>query len=483
MLKLGKESLIYGLSSVVSRLLNFLLVPFYSYLLITGDYGTVATVFSYLALFNIIYQHGMDQAYMRYAAGDKVNDKTTFSMPYFSVMAVSVTFSLLLILTAGPTAKLMGIGEHGALLVIMSACILALDALCIVPFAKLRLLHKPWIYVGIRSFSIILTVALNIIFLKYYGFGVQGVFFATLIASAATFVLLMPVTLPSLTFKLNLSLFKDMFKFAWPLVPAGLSAVMVQVIDRPLLLYLTDSSTVGVYQANYRMGIFMMMIVTMFDQAWRPFFLERAKKDNAKHIFSAVLTYFFMFTLWICAGLSYFLADIITVPLFGYTLLNSAYWGGLTIIPVILTAYLFHGLYINFIVAPVISKKTVMLMWITFAGAAANVAANLILVPRFNMQGAAWATLISYGLMALLLFIFGQKAYKISYDYKRLTKLAFIGVFFIIAYKLLTVFTTSYSMLITLKAALIIMYPVFLYITGFFTNAEIAFVKRKLSKR
>ncbi|MFA6584187.1 MAG: oligosaccharide flippase family protein, partial [Elusimicrobiaceae bacterium] len=171
-MRLGRESLIYGFSTVIARLLNFLLVPFYTYFLLPAEYGVVSSVFAYIAFLNIIYQYGMDQAYMRFAAGKNLSDPKVFSTPWLSIAASSVVFSGLLILFARPFASLAEISGF-SVLVVYSALVLALDALCVVPFAKLRLEHRPWLFVGVRTAGICVNVAMNIVLLANFKMGAE----------------------------------------------------------------------------------------------------------------------------------------------------------------------------------------------------------------------------------------------------------------------------------------------------------------------
>ena len=422
--RLGKETLIYGTSTILARMLNFFLVPFYTYYLITSDYGVIATVFAFMALFNIIYQYGMDQAYLRFAQDTKTND--TFSTPLLAVCGTSVILSLLIALLSPVTAQFLGIGANNAYLIRYCVFILAFDALNIVPFAKLRFEHRAWHFVIIRSVSIVVNVAGNICALKFFNWGIKGVFAAGILASLTSLILLFPVVKESFVFRFDKNLFKQMFKFSWPFIPAGAASILVNVIDKPLLSHLTSLADVGVYQANFKIGIFMMLIVSMFDQAWRPFFIQEENAPDAKQTFAQIFTWSFALLGWVFLGLSLLMPLIIQTNIFGLNLINRAYWGGLKIIPFVVGGYFFYGCYINFMVAPVLTKKTTVLMKITLLGAVTSILVNISVVPHIGILGAGWAILISYFVMALALFIFGQKNYKIDYEYKKILLLTLI---------------------------------------------------------
>lgn len=422
--RLGKETLIYGTSTILARMLNFFLVPFYTYYLITSDYGVIATVFAFMALFNIIYQYGMDQAYLRFAEDAKTKD--TFSTPFLAVCTTSILLSVLIYFLSPVIAGALGIGAQNAYLIKYCVFILAFDALNIVPFAKLRFEHRAWHFVIIRSASIIVNVAGNICALTLFNWGVKGVFAAGILASLTSLILLSAVIKESFVFRFDKTLFKQMFNFAWPFIPAGLASILVNVIDKPLLSHLTSLADVGVYQANFKIGIFMMLIVSMFDQAWRPFFIQEAKEPNAKQTFAEIFTWSFALLGWAFLGLSLLMPLIIQTNIFGLNLINRAYWGGLKIIPFVVGGYFFYGCYINFMVAPVLTKKTTVLMKITLLGAAVSILVNILVVPRIGILGAGWAILASYFVMALSLYIFGQKNYKIDYEYKKIFLIALL---------------------------------------------------------
>ncbi|MCL2888227.1 MAG: oligosaccharide flippase family protein [Elusimicrobia bacterium] len=418
--KLGKETLIYGTSTVVARFLNVALVPFYTYFLATDEYGAVATVFSFLALFNVIYQYGMDQAYLRFTSEQGQDKKQSFSTAFLAVLCTSGIFSLIIYLTATLWARALGIGAQYAFLIQICCIILFLDSLTVIPFAKLRLQHRAWQYVITRTLSIAVNAGMTVYFLKFTSHGLAGVFHANTLASLTALILLSKVIFEDLRPAFSKELFKNMLRFAWPFLPSGLASVFVQVIDKPLLTYLAGLHAVGVYQANFKVGVFMMLIASMFDAAWRPFFLQHAKEDNAKQLFANVMSYYVAVALWVFLGLTFLMPVFIQTKILGYYFIAQDYWGGLNIIPYVLGGYLFYGIYINFMVAPVLTKKTKILMFATILGAVVSITTNVLLVPRIGITGAGVAILFSYMSMALTMFIFTLKVFPIPYDYKRI---------------------------------------------------------------
>jgi O-antigen/teichoic acid export membrane protein len=274
-------------------------------------------------------------------------------------------------------------------------------------------------------------------------------------------------------------LFKRLVRFGLPYLPAGLGMMLVQVIDVPILEKLTDIKTVGIYKANYKLGIFMMLFVNMFQYAWQPFFLTNAKEENAKEIFSKVLTYFTIVGSLMLVLLSLFISDIVQINIFGFSIIGAKYWAGLYIVPVILLAYLFNGLYVVFSAGIYIEEKSIYAPIVAGAGAITNVIANYLLIPYLDIMGAALATLLSYFVMAAGYYIVTQKYYKINYDYYKLFKIALAILFVGTVYYLLMYggFLNIYY-----KIILALIFILFIWLQVFEKN-EMNFIKTKILRR
>jgi len=442
--RLGKETLIYGTSTVLARLLNFCLVPFYTYYLLPSDYGVVATTFAVIALLNVIFLFGMDQSFLRFASEQTEEKKRAdvFQHCFYGVLVNGGILAALLWVFAKPFAAATGIGAQNVQMVHLAVWVILLDVLNMIPFTKLRLERRAFYFAAVRTESIIVNVLCNIFFIVYLKKGIASILWANIFGSLASLILLSPVLWKELTShwpSFDKTLFKNMLHFAWPFVPSGLASLLVSVVDKPILIHLAGAEQVGIYQANFKIGVFMMLLVSMFDQAWRPFFLAHANEPDAKQTFARVFSFFFAFAGWALLGLSFLMPTIIRSGLFGkFHLISPAYWGGLKIIPFILTGYFFYGLYVNFMVGPVITKKTRVLLWITLAGACVSIGTNLILVRRMGIMGAGVAVMLSYAVMACCLWRFTQKNYTVPYEYKR------IGIIIaVLAVEAIAAFATS----------------------------------------
>lgn len=472
--ELTKDTAVYGISTILSRFLTFILVPFYSHVLGKAENGIVGYIYAYIAFLNIIYLYGMDSAYMKYASlnKDEKNKKSVFSTPYLFVTITSLIISLLIIIFRPQVNAAMDIPADRWDISYYFTFILFFDALAVIPFAHLRLARKAKKFALIKTINILLNVALNIILIRVFRMGMIAVFISNLAASVLTLILLMPEIARNLEIKLNGELLKKMLKFGLPYLPASLASMVIQVIDRPILLMMTDESTVGVYQINYKLGIFMMLFVSMFQYAWQPFFLHNAREKNAKEIFSKVLTYFVLAGSVVLVLLSLFIENLIRIRILGFTLIGAAYWSGANIIPIVLLGYLFNGIYVNFTAGIFIEEKTRYLPYITGLGALINVGVNYWLIPVFGMTGAASATLASYVVMAIALFLVVQKFYKIDYEYGKLFR-----IFLSVLIPALIYYTVP-DKTVLFKSGILLLFVILLFLLKIISKNEVKALRR-----
>ncbi|MBI5209000.1 MAG: lipopolysaccharide biosynthesis protein [Elusimicrobia bacterium] len=470
---LFKETAVYGLSTVAGRLLNILLLPLYTHCLTTADYGIVATLFAYIAFLNVLYAHGMDLAFIRFGIPGKGAEETRdFSTPFWSIAATSLAFSALIHATAGPLSGAIGLAGWERS-VRWAAWILALDAVTLVPFAELRLSHRAFTFVGIKVANIAVNLALNVVFVARLGMGIDGVFAATLAASAATALMLAPAIASKLKAAFDRRLHRQLVAFGLPLIPAGLAAMTIQVADRPMLKAFAGDAAVGLYQANHKLAIFMMMAINMFEMAWRPFYVERQHDPRLKDLLARTLTYFAVFTSAVGLGVSLFLRDIVALPvLHGRPLIHPDYWIGLKVAPVVMLGYLLNGIYYNLNAPLTLAKRTDYIAYATVAGALANILANRLLIPPWGMMGAAAAVVVAYGTMCASLLYLNRRAYPVDYEYGRLLHVALLAAGLAGVAVLLRVDLRGGWSGLAAKSALLAALPAGLWLTGFLNEEE-----------
>ncbi len=422
--QLSKETLVYGVSNIIGRFLNFLLVPFYTHVFAQSQFGEFSLVYAYLSFFNILFIYGMDAAFMKYSSIAKAErKKTVFSTGLLSVLISTTVFSTILFLVRNSFRELVKIDITLESIVLYVILILFLDTLALIPFANLRLENRPVKFAVIKTGNIVINLILNIVLIVGYDYGIEAIFISNMAASGFSLVMLAPEIVGKLELKISLPDLKQMLKFALPYLPGSFAAMLVQVIDVPIIELLTNKETLGLYRANYKIGIVIMLFVSMFNYAWQPFFLNNAKSADAKELFSKIFTIFLILVSFIWVVLSLFVDEIVRYKLFGdFTIIEAQYHPGLFIVPAILLAYVFYGAYVNFTAGIYIKEKTKYFPIVTGAAAAVNVVTNLLLVPRIGIMGGALATLFSYIVMAGGLYVVSQKFYPIKYEYDKIIK-------------------------------------------------------------
>jgi O-antigen/teichoic acid export membrane protein len=445
-LRLGKETAIYGLSTIAGRLLNFIIVPFYANVLLPAENGIISNIYAYIAFAFVFFSYGMEPAYMRFVSSLEIgNKKQNFSVPFLSLLGTSVIFACAIHCNAAALTSLLGFNPAQHSLIQYAGWILCFDALTIVPFASLRMEQKAKRFALLKLFNIACNLFLNLFLILGLGMHAEGVFLANLIASCLTFIAMAGMILRQFTFHLPVSLYKELLKFGIPYIPAGLAGIAMQVIDRPIVKALTNDATLGIYQLNYRLGIFMMLIVGMFDYAWRPFFLNHAKDSDAKLLFAKVFTFFVFGAMSIFLVISFFIEDIVRMKFFGIQFFPPVYWQGTEIVPWILLAYVFTGAYVVFVVGVYLEKKTKYLPLITGAGALLNVGANFLLIPKIGILGAALSTLVSYMVMAAGIYFASQRFYRVDYEWSIVLKISGLALTLFMLYRFINPEPLTYA--------------------------------------
>ncbi|MBI3193727.1 MAG: polysaccharide biosynthesis C-terminal domain-containing protein [Ignavibacteriae bacterium] len=483
--QLGTDTAIYGISTIVGRFLNFLLVPFYTNVLAPGEFGVVSYIYSLIAFANVVYTYGMEISYMKYATSlelgtteNSTSRRQNFNTPFLSLAGTSIIFSIFLFLLAPTLPGFLSLPSNLTKILYCTAGILLCDTLSAIPFASLRLERKAKRFALIKLLNIIVNVGMNVLLLVKFNFGVEGIFLSGFVSSALTVVMLLPTIKQYFSFEIDTTLWKALLKFGLPSIPAGLAGMVLQVVDRPILKALTNDATVGIYQANYRLGIFMMLIVSMFDYAWKPFMFSVAKEENAKIIFARVLTYFTLAMASVFIVLTFFIDEIAHMSFFGNHLINERYWSGLEIVPIVLLGYVFLGMATTMSAGIYIEKKTKYNPPITMTAAAVNIAANFFLIPIIGMAGAAWATLVAYLVMAVMTYFMSQRIYPIQYEWGRLGKIALVTTVIILAEAI--ILAPNIEKLF--KVLLIVVFFLLFGIIKFFEKGEMVVIKQQLSK-
>ncbi|MBI9070453.1 MAG: polysaccharide biosynthesis C-terminal domain-containing protein [Melioribacteraceae bacterium] len=480
--QLTKDTAIYGISTIVGRFLGFLLVPFYTNVFAESAMGIYGNIYAYIAFFNILYIFGMDAAFMKYASLAKSSEKKSkFTTVYVFIFFTTIILTLFFYSASDSAASFMEVPLEFHYLVELTIWILLLDTLALVPFANLRLENRSLKFAFIKTVNIIINLSLNLILILIYDMGIEAVFYSNIAASGFSLLAVSGEIFKNVSFTFDVKTLKQMLKFGIPYLPASMAATIVQVIDRPILTKLTDNETVGLYTANYKLGIFMMLFVAMFQYAWQPFFLNNAKEKDAKDVFAKVLTMFVLAASLVWLFITLFIENFAAIEILnGKTIIGKSYLSGLSIVPIILFAYIFHGLYVNFSAGIYIEEKTKYMPLITGLGAVSNVAANLILIPYYGIMGAAVSTLISYIVMSAGIFIVANKYYPVEYEYYKIGKMFLLMIVFGSAYYYLKSVGHDY---LSYKIGLFFFFPIALIGSNIIQITEIKKLVKLITRR
>lgn len=461
---LFSQTIVYGLSTMVVRMINWALTPFYSYTFKDPtEFGIMNNLYAYIAFLNIIYMYGMETGFFRFAS-DKESRIPVFKTINGALLVSSTIFTLLIWVFSNPIAILLGY-EGQTIYIQMFAIILFFDNLANIPFAMLRLEGRPGMFLKYKLINVGVIVLFNLFFFypafvhdyslfSRIGFEhnpdmcVQYVFIANLIASGLTFVLFLPkfILYPPV---FSLDLFKPIWRYSSPLIIVGLAGMINELSDRELLKRLLKGSLhdnlhqLGLYSAVYKLSIFMTLAIQGFRMGAEPFFFKHAKEKNAPELYARVLTYFSIVCILIFLSVNLFSNYIVL-------LLDQKYREALPILPILLFANFCLGLYYNISVWYRIKDKTIYGTYITLFGAAITLLSNYILIPTYGYYGAAVTHAVTYVVMTALCFFVGQKFFYVPYQWKKIfiyfiTSLVLIKIHVLVKMNFSSVFVHLFS--------------------------------------
>ena len=441
-----------------------------------GEYGEYNLLYVFIAFMNVLYLYGMDAAFMRFYYLGGHDKKNVYKTVLVTVGSTAVIWTALILLFNGSLSAFIFNAPGFGRFVKLAALVLLLDTFSNLPYLILRVEERSIAYSSIRIFRFITELALNIVFVVYLRKGLVGILYANILASFLNLLIMIPLQWPYLRGHFSKKVLHDLLKFGLPMIPNALAFLVVEASDKFVISRVLGNDAVGLYSANYKFGAILLLLVTAFRTAWQPFFLKVAASPEAKKIYARVLTYFALMGVLVVTGVGYFIDDLVRLPLpFHLTLMGKAYWPATNLIPVILSAYLFYGFYVNFTVGIFIRKKTRWMFIFTGVAAVVNVAFNYLFLPVWGIMGAAIATFLSYFLMAVLIFWANQRIYPIAYEYGRLAILlvlwmAYMTVFYLFAPGLL------------LRFVLIAALPFLFWASGFFNKQEVAGFKKMIGR-
>lgn len=419
------QTIIYGFGLVISKTINFILLPLYTNYFDPADLGVYNLVFSLWAFLMVVYSLGLETSFLRFFidAGSSSDKTKVYSSILAGTFLTSIVFSSLLYLFSDNISVMLSVDNtaKASQLIKLMSLVMLFDLLSRFPLLLLKSNLKAKTFFAINSIFFVANFLLNVLFIVILGFGIEAIFYCYILSSLISLVIGLISTKKFLSRKISGALFEKMVKFGSSFIFMGLFLIVIEQSDKFFLNYFYNESVVGIYSTCYRLGSIMLLAIMAFKISWTPYFLNVSKDPESKSVISGIFTYFIFAGLMMFLFFNLFLEEIVTAKLFGIEIINEKFWPGLKIIPVVLLAFFFSGLYINLSVIPLFTGKPVYLFVITLAGCILNILLNFILIPKYEMYGAAYSTLISYIFMFSLVYFISQKHYYIRYDWKKIS--------------------------------------------------------------
>ena len=431
MKSLAKDTAIYGLSSIIGKFLNYLLVPLYTYVLArTDDYGIVTNLYAWTALLLVILTYGMETGFFRFANREEYDAKSVYKTAFLTLLSTSTLFALVVVLFQQPIAGFLGYADHSEFIAMMAVTV-ALDAFASIPFAYLRYEKRAILFAALKLLFVVLNIGFNILFLVVLGKNdVFYVFLSNILATIIQTLCLLPFTLPR-GGRYDMQTLREMLRYSLPLLVLGVAGIMNQTLDRILFPYLYTGADaqaqLGIYGACFKVAMVMMMFTQAFRYAYEPCVFAKHKDRQSVEAYADAMKYYIIFSYLILLGVIFYL------DIFRY-IVSSAYWEGLKIVPVVLWTYVFQGVYFNLSFWYKLTDETKWGAYFSLIGLVITLVLQIVGVPLIGYWASCGSSLVCYFVIMLLSYVIGQRKAPIPYDLKR------IGAYTVLTLGLLAVY-------------------------------------------
>lgn len=456
---LAKDTAIYGLSSIVGRFLNYLLVPLYTHVIsaASGGYGIVTNLYAYTALILVILTFGMETTFFRFANKEDEDPHTVFSTSLALVSALSLLFLGAVVLFAPPISQALGYADHPDYLLMMAA-VVALDAIQAIPFCLLRFQKKAMKFASLKLLFIVLNIGLNLLYFVVLGHTeVFYVFFLNLVCTFLITFFFVP-ELIHMRFRVDMGLLRRMLSYSWPILILGIAGILNQAADKMIfpLVYPDKAqgiSELAVYGACAKIAMIMAMITQAFRYAYEPFVFAQSRERGQAHMYAMGMKYFLIFTLLA------FLCVMAWLPALRY-MVGADYWQGLRVVPIVMAAEIMMGVYFNLSFWYKLIDKTIYGAVFSIVGCTVLLAVNFYGIPRMSYMACAWGGFAGYGTAMVLSYIVGQKKNPIPYPMRSMAGYVLLAV---VLYVLITLVPDEWPVLLRLAAgtALVVVYAAY----------------------
>jgi len=412
-----KDTAIYGMSSIIGRFLNYLLVPLYTaqFSAASGAYGVITNIYAYVALVLVILTFGMETTYFRFTNKTHTDSETVYGTTLIAVGSISLLFAVVVLALLSPISQLMGYGDHPDYVGVMAVTI-AIDSFLCIPFAHLRQQRKAIKFAALKLLNIMVTILLNLIYFYFMdGKDVGYVFYINLVCTVMlAFCLLTEYT--GFRWRLDTKLLRTMLSYSWPILVLGIAGILNQTADKMLFPYIYEGSDMrsqlGIYGACSKIAMIMAMITQAFRFAYEPIVFAGIKDKDQHEMYTKAMKYFIIFTLLA------FLIVVGYIDLLKYIVRNSDYWVGLKVVPIVMAAEIMMGIYFNLSFWYKVIDKTIWGAIFSGIGCAVLLLVNIIFVPRYGYMACAWGGFAGYGVAMLASYFVGQKYYPLNYPMK-----------------------------------------------------------------
>lgn len=433
---IAKDTAIYGLSSIIGRFLNYLLVPLYTAQLsaASGGYGVITNMYAYVALILVILTFGMETTYFRFTNKTHTDSQVVYSTTLISVGTVSALFAALVIIFIKPISSLMGYGDHPEWVWVMALTV-AIDAFLCIPFAHLRQQKKAIKFASLKLLNIVVSILLNVIYFAWMdGKDVGYAFYINLICTAMLAICLF-TEYTGFRWKMDTKLLRTMLSYSWPILILGVAGILNQTADKMLFPYIYEGDDMleqlGIYGACSKIAMIMAMITQAFRFAYEPIVFSGVKDKGQHEMYEQAMKYFIIFTLLA------FLLVVGYIDILKYIVRNSDYWVGLKVVPIVMAAEIMMGIYFNLSFWYKIIDKTIWGAWFSGIGCVVLLAVNFIFVPKYGYMACAWGGFAGYGVAMITSYIVGQKYYPLNYPLKDITLYTILAAIAFVAMTLL----------------------------------------------
>ena len=431
-----KDTAIYGLSSIIGRFLNYLLVPLYTaqFSAASGAYGIITNIYAYVALAMVLLTFGMETTYFRFTNKTHTDSETVYGTTLITVGSISLVFAVLVLLLLSPISQLMGYGDHTDYVGVMAVTI-AIDSFLCIPFAHLRQQRKAIKFAALKLLNIMVTILLNLIYFYFMdGKDVGYVFYINLACTVMLAVCLI-TEYTGFRWKLDKVLLRNMLSYSWPILILGIAGILNQTADKMLFPYIYEGSDMraqlGIYGACSKIAMIMAMITQAFRFAYEPIVFAGVKDKDQHEMYTKTMKFFIIFTLLA------FLIVVGYMDLLKYIVRNPDYWVGLKVVPIVMAAEIMMGIYFNLSFWYKIIDKTIWGAIFSGIGCAVLLAVNIIFVPKYGFMACAWGGFAGYGVAMLASYFVGQKYYPLKYPIKE------IVLYVVLAYVLFRIMDLS----------------------------------------